>query len=174
MIFKTFGPFEIGLDVHRSIPASMRPFWENVEVHHNGLPAARGCYVFGIRTSGGPRITPWYIGRTNRQTFETECFKAHQRNHYWGAMNRYDRAKPFLFLVAQMKEDGQRFYRGQALAAIDFVETYLIGFGLRANPELLNKRDTRLYREVRIRGLLNSGYGNPGSPTNELRLALDF
>lgn len=172
--FKTFGPFEIKLDEYGNIPNSMTDFWATVELKYSGLSAARGCYLFGIRTSGGPRIVPWYIGKTNYQTFESECFKAHQRKHYSRAINFYDRAKPFLYLIAQMTKNGKRLYRGQAPTSIEFLETYLIGFGLRANKDLLNKRDTKLYREVVMPGFLNSGKGNPGDSAGDLRCTLNF
>jgi hypothetical protein len=173
MNFKTFGPFEINLDEYGNIPNSMTAFWDAVELNHSGLPAARGCYLFGIRASGGPRIEPWYIGKTNYQTFDSECFKPHQRNHYSRALNFFQKRTPFLYLISQMTENG-RFYKGQAPTCIDFLETYLIGFGLRANRELLNKRDTKLYREIVMPGFLNSGKGNPGDPANDLRATLMF
>jgi hypothetical protein len=174
MNFKTFGPFEIKLDDFSNIPNSMTAFWRAVELSQAGLSEARGCYLFGIRTSGGPRIDPWYVGKTNNQTFELECFKSHQRNHYSRAINFYTRARPFLYLIAQITKNGGRFYGGQAPNSTDFLETYLIGFGLRANPKLLNKRDTKLYREVVMLGFLNSNKGNPGNPASDLRHTLRF
>jgi hypothetical protein len=97
MNFKTFGPFEIKLDKYGNIPISMTAFWDALSLKRPGLSEARGCYLFGIRSSGGLRIVPWYIGKTNNQTFELECFKPHQRNHYSRALSYYDRAKPFLY-----------------------------------------------------------------------------
>jgi hypothetical protein len=152
----------------------MAGFWKAVASKHDGLSAARGCYLFGIGSSGGPRIVPWYIGKTNKQAFDLECFKPHQRNHYSRAINRYERARPCLFLIAQIMANGKKFYRGRAPGSIEFLETYLIGFGLRANKELLNKRDTKFYREVVMPGFLNSGQGHAGGPANDLRDALKF
>lgn len=136
MHFKTFGPFGITLDGYGNIPNSMTTFWDGVDAQRSGLSDARGCYVFGIRSSGGPRIFPWYIGKTNCQTFSTECFKPHQRNHYSRALNFYDNKTPFLYLIAQMTDNESHFYKGQGAASIEFLETYLIGFGLRANKDL--------------------------------------
>lgn len=174
MKFKIFGPFAIELDTYGNIPNSMNAFWSAVESSHPGLSSARGCYLFGIRSSGGPRIVPWYIGKTNRQAFDPECFMPHQRNHYSRAVNFYERARPFLYLVAQMMAHGQKFYRGRAPHDIEFLETYLIGFGLRANEDLLNKRATKFYRETVLPGFLNSGAGHPGNPANDLRSTLKF
>jgi hypothetical protein len=171
MRFRVFGPIRIDLDEYGNIPNSMNSFWEEVDGLYDGLSGGRGCYIFCIKTSGGPRIYPWYIGKTNRQTFAGECFKPHQRNHYSRALNYYDRAHPGLFLVAQFTSGG-KLYKGQGEASINFLETYLIGLGLRANHNLMNKRDTKLYRELVLPGFLNSDQGNPGLPANELRKVL--
>jgi hypothetical protein len=174
MQFGTFGPFAIPVDEWGNISTSLSNFWEGVEAEWLGLPNGRGCYVFGLSRSGGSRIEPWYVGKTNRQGFESECFKSHQLNHYSRARNRYERAKPYLYLVPQFTNNGKRLYRGNSGPAIDFLETYLIGIALRANSELLNKRDTKLYREVVLPGFLNSAVGNPGAGANKLRQSLRF
>lgn len=174
MEFGTFGPFEIPVDDWGNMASSLSDFWESVDLEWSGLRNGRGCYVFGLSKSGGSRIEPWYIGKTNRQGFENECFKAHQLNHYGRALNRYDRAKPHIYLIPQFANNGKHLYRGKAGTAIDFLETYLIGIALRANFNLLNKRDTKLYREVILPGFLNSAPGNPGSGANKLRQSLYF
>jgi hypothetical protein len=58
-------------------------------------------------------------------------------------------------------------YRGSSGPAINFLETYLIGLALRANKNLLNKSDTKLYREVVFPGFLNSFPGSPGGPAKD-------
>ncbi len=172
MIFGTFGPFEVPIDKWGNISTVLSEFWEGVDLEWPGLTNGRGCYVFGLSKSGGSRIEPWYIGKTNRQGFENECFKAHQLNHYGRALNRYSRAKPQLYLIAQFTNNGTRLYRGRADVAINFLETYLIGIALRANFDLLNKRDTKLYREVTLPGFLNSPQGSPGNAAIKLRETL--
>lgn len=174
MQFGTVGPFEIPLDEWGNISVSLSDFWEEVELEWRGLAAGRGCYIFGIGSSGGSRIEPWYVGKTNHQGFVSECFNAHQRNHYSRALNRYTRAKPYLYLIPQFTNNGSRLYRGRSGPAIDFLETYLIGIALRANSDLLNKRDTKLYREVVLPGFLNSTQGNPGAAAVKLRQSLKF
>jgi hypothetical protein len=174
MQFGTFGPFEIPVDKWGNISTSLSDFWEAVEIEWAGLSDGRGCYVFGLSKSGGSRIEPWYVGKTNKQGFESECFKAHQLNHYGRALNRYHRAKPHIYLIPQFTNNGARLYRGKAGAGIDFLETYLIGIALRANFDLLNKRDTKLYREVILSGLLNSTQGSPGAAAIKLRKSLSF
>ena len=174
MQFGTFGPFRIPLDEYDNVQNSLTEFWDSVDLEWPSLSGGRGCYVFGIATSGGARIEPWYVGKTNRQGFDPECFSPHQRNHYSRALNYYDRARPYLYIIPQFANNGERLYRGKAGAAIDFLETYLIGLALRANKELLNQRDTKLYREVSLPGFLNSDPGNPGTGANRLRQSLRF
>ena len=38
------------------------------------FPAACGCYVFALKNGGN--IIAWYVGKTERMTFEKECFQA--------------------------------------------------------------------------------------------------
>jgi hypothetical protein len=174
MRFGTFGPYAIPLDEYRNIPVSLSDFWEEVDSGWQGLSGALGCYVFGVVTSGTDRVAPWYVGKTNNQGFASECFTPHKRNHYSEALNHYDRAKPQLYLIAQFTGDGDRLSRGSSGPAIDFLETYLIGLALRANEDLLNKKDTKLYREVVFPGFLNSFPGSPGAPANRLRQTLNL
>jgi hypothetical protein len=65
---------------------------------------------------------------------------------------------------------GEDFYKGASATSISFLERHLISLGLQANKDLLNKRDTKLYREVQLRGILNEGH--PDQPAKELRRAL--
>lgn len=174
MHFKIKGPFEIPLDQHGVIPRSLSSFWNNtVEENNEGLADAKGCYVFAIKTSGGAKPYPWYVGKTNNQTFRNECFKAHQRNHYGAALNRYNRARPVIFLVPQMTKTG-RFCKNSSSQAIDFVETNLIAIGLHANKDLCNRRDTKLYRELVLPGFLNSGTGALSASATSLVQTLRF
>ncbi|MEJ0062552.1 MAG: hypothetical protein WDO70_04975 [Alphaproteobacteria bacterium] len=173
MRFETFGPFPIELNEYGNLPRRMRSFWNDIEKGDEGLSHARGCYVFGIKSSGGPSIFPWYIGRTHLQGFRKECFGSHQRSLYLEAINRYDRAVPYLYIAAQITMQ-DRFYQGKSGASIAFLETYLISLGLQVNKNLLNKQSTKMYREVIMPGILNSSLGNPGRPAMELRQTFRF
>jgi len=97
MRFGTFGPFDIPRDEYGNVSDSLSDFWEAVDSEWEALSNGRGCYVFGISPSGGSRVEPWYVGKTNRQGFDCECFTPHKLNHYSRALNRYDRGKPRLF-----------------------------------------------------------------------------
>jgi hypothetical protein len=166
--FRTFGDFPIMLDFHGNIPDDLNRFWSLVDDVKSSLRSAKGCYIFGIRTSGGSSVRPWYVGKT-LNSFESECFQPHKRVLYGKALSYYERATPCLFLVPRLT-DGGSLYSGASASSINFLERHLISLGLQANNDLLNKRDTKLYREVQLRGILNEGY--PDTPAKELRRAL--
>jgi hypothetical protein len=67
---------------------------------------------------------------------------------------------------------GGAFYKGAGEMATNFLERHLISLGLQANSSLLNKKDTKLYREVKLRGILNSEGSKSDKAAKELRLAL--
>ena len=170
MIFQTFGPFRIRLDEYRNIPRKLEEFWAEVEEKISGLSDAKGCYLFGIKTSGGSWLCPWYVGKTIK-SFRAECFQPHKRDIYARSISHYKRANPYLLLIARLTAGGD-LYKGTGTTSTDFLEKHLISLGIQANPELQNSRDTKLYRELQLRGILNSDGGKPDKATAELRLAL--
>lgn len=155
MNYDVIGPFPIPRDEWGNISRSLTDFWKEIDEGHPGLSNAKGCYVFGVKTSGGPRITPWYVGKTSAQGFAKECFAHHKRTHYAEALSRGERRAPVLFLLPRLNESGG-LYRGAAGINIKLVETYLISWALTMNPNLLNTHATRFWRETHIPGLLNS------------------
>ena len=54
----------------------------------------------------------------------------------------------------------------------NFVEQFLISRALSKNNDLMNKRDTKLLRELKVPGVLNSPPGNPGGKATLLRSVL--
>jgi hypothetical protein len=170
VIFQTFGAFPIRLDNYRNIPDDLGEFWTQVEQEKTGLCNAKGCYVFGIKTSGSPSIVPWYVGKTAK-SFDDECFQPHKRVIYAKAISYYERATPYLFLISRLTTSGA-LYKGAGAVATNFLERHLISLVLQVNSDLLNNRDTKLYMEVKLRGILNSDVGKPDKAAKELRLAL--
>ena len=95
--YRVFGPFEIPrrkdrLQVERS---ELREFWKTVEGAADGLAAARGCYIFGIRAGKGAK--PWYVGQAKR-SFKQECFAPHKLVHYNGQISG-SKGTPILLLL---------------------------------------------------------------------------
>ncbi len=177
MRFKVYGPFEIPLEKPKKIPVipkDLTDFWDSVERREEGLAYAKGVYVFAIRSSGGSRPKPWYVGKTNKQVFSKECFRAGKRNHYHTAIANYQKGKPVMFLIPKFTKDEKdsKFSRSSGGRDIDFMEKYFIAAALKVNDELCNKMDTRFVREIELPGFFNSGPGDPGKPARELRQAL--
>ena len=170
MNFETFGPFRIWLDDRGNIPDDLGKFWEQVDNERAGLSSAKGCYLFTIRTSGGSSLSTWYVGKTDK-SFSRECFQPHKRVIYAKSLSRYKRAVPYLLLIPRLTDHGA-LYKGNGERSTVFLEDYLIGVGLQANPQLENKRDTKLYRELRLLGILNSRGSKPNKATAELKRAL--
>jgi hypothetical protein len=73
-----------------------------------------------------------------------------------------------MYFVPRVTKGG-RFYKGTSPKSIKFLETYLIGLGLRVNADLRNRRETKLYREMVVPGFLNSTPGDPGAPARSLK-----
>lgn len=69
MKYKTFGPYEIPLDLgefnKRIDKEDIDKFWSNVDP---GLNNACGIYIFSIKTKS--REKPWYVGKAQKQSFE--------------------------------------------------------------------------------------------------------
>lgn len=154
--FENFGPFKIPRK-GTLVSDELKQFWHNMEARHEGLSDAKGCYVFGVKPSGTPRITPWYVGQTNNQNFACECFKDHKITHYNHALHEYRKGVPYLYLIASMKPKGG--FSTQKLKAIGKLEEHLISLGLLRNPELRNTSRTKFYKETQVPGLLNKKAG---------------
>lgn len=169
--FAVYGTFAIPRDDKGMILRDLSGFWQPIESEFPGLSTAIGIYVFGLRPSGAPTVTPWYVGKcVNVNGFKAECFTPHKRDCYADAMAGYERAVPGLFLVARMTEGG-RFSQDRSLDEIGFLEKYFIGLTIHINPEIVNRRNTVSHTGVIVPGILNTPPGNPGTAAVNLRAA---
>lgn len=151
-------PRESGLIPHK--PKDLAAFWEELD-QLNGYEVSGGigCYVFAIRAGKG--VTPWYVGLAEKQSFRKECFAPHKINHYNAVLNKY-RGTPMLTVVAKHSPSGKLVLpNGKVHRDIQQLEIMLIGNCLSRNAELRNIRDTKLLREMRVSGLLNTPTGRP-------------
>ena len=146
---------------------SLSGFWSRVEETQEGLSSGIGCYIFSIRAGKG--ALPWYVGMAGRQSFKKECFTSHKLVHYINAIaNR--KGTPLLTLVAKYTPKGKIINpTGNDHRDICFLETMLISNCLSRNPNLFNARDTKLYREMIVPGLLNTPKGKSVSSVLEFR-----
>ena len=158
MRFKVYGPYEIprgnkGLIVKGSLDT----FWDDIENENEGLTSACGCYVLATKTSGGTTATPWYIGKAEKSKFSTESLNSDKIEKFNDALDDKKRAKPVLFLLAQITPAG-KFRKPTAgkRRAIGELESLLIGMAIKKNPDLINISGTKMLRDLEVIGFLNS------------------
>ncbi len=173
MRYDVCGPFEIPRGANGLVDMSRdskRGFWEEVEKASAGLSGGCGCYVFGIKPGRG--LVPYYVGRTNGNTFKGECFQPHKLNHYNMALAS-TRGRPMLFMLPKKTPGGAyaKISNG-GHPDIDFLELYLIGVALERNSDLFNKRDTKFLRDIVVPGILNANRGRPKKAVKSLRSTL--
>ncbi len=169
MKFTIYGGFEIkrkrnGHGVFDS------KFWKRVAKARKALPKACGCYVFAMQH--GQNIVAWYIGKTEKNTFERECFQATKINYYNEAL--IDRkGTPLLFLLPRLTA-GNRFSKPSSgkYRDVDYLETMLIAMALEKNKGLFNIKKIKLLREMVVPGIINSPPGAPTKPQKDLKNAL--
>jgi hypothetical protein len=161
--FKVVGPLKVHYSKNvggRTIrDVDIASFWSS----HAKYKKRRGCYVFSMRTGGGLR--PGYVGKT-KKNFKQEVFGAHQLTRYYEFMARYKVGRPVFFLVVADQAMGK-----PNDSKIRAVEKYLIDLGLTANPDLLNKRDTKP-PGWGIQGVIRGGLGKVSSGTSSFRKML--
>src|SRR5664280_1415908 len=154
-------PIEIPRQSNGLIAADKDPltaFWSRVDKElEEGLSAAIGCYLFSIRAGKG--ALPWYVGFAEKQSFRKECFTNHKLVHYNNVIaNR--KGTTLLTLVAKYTPKGKLINpTGNEHRDIQFLETILISNCLRRNTDLYNIKDTKLFREMIVPGLLNTSKG---------------
>ncbi len=174
MIFYPHAAIEVPRQANGLIAAdkeSLATFWEKVEAElSEGLSGAIGCYIFSIRAGKGSR--PWYVGLAEKQSFKKECFTPHKINHYNNAIAAR-KGTPLLTLVSKYTpKDKLVTPSGSSHRDIQHVETMLIANCLRKNPDLLNIRDTKLLREMIVRGVLNDVKGKPAASIAEFKMLI--
>jgi len=125
-----------------------------------GLPAKRGCYVFGIRAGKG--IRPFYVGRATKN-FKREVFQPHKLAKYQQTLADYRKGTPVLFFVAAPGGKG-----APNVSAVEEMEDYLIQTAVTRNPHLLNVKGTKR-EQFAIAGVLRSGVGKPSKSARSFR-----
>lgn len=148
-----------------------KDFWRGVNSSDPKLPGACGCYVFALRH--GKNVVAWYVGKTEKNTFEKECFQATKINYYNEVLADHT-GKPVLYLLPRLTNSKNRFSKptSSGYRDIDFLETMLIGMALERNGELMNVKKTKLLRDMVVPGIINSSPGKPTSAIKSLKVAL--
>jgi len=170
MKFSVHGGFEIDRKPNRHGNFT-NDFWKAVKEENEELPYACGCYVFALQN--GDNIIAWYVGKTEKGTFFKECFQATKINYYNEILIDHN-GTPLLFLLPRLTGAGTKFSKPtkSGYRDIDFLETLLIGMALEQNPKLANIKKTKLLREMKVPGVINSPQARPRKPVSDLRNAL--
>src|ERR1700678_2795183 len=121
MKFDVYGGFEIHRKPNRH-GIFDKEFWGCVAQSNAALPGACGCYVFALKN--GDNIVTWYVGKTERRTFQGECFQAQKINYYNEILIDHNGA-PLLFLLPRLTATRQKFSRptGAGYGDVDYLET---------------------------------------------------
>ena len=179
MQYEVFGEFKVPRKKNRAgnrvldLGADvLNEFWAEIDrqKRQHGLSSAKGCYIFGIRTGGG--IRPWYVGQTTK-SFQAECFASHKCNIYHTVYGDVAFGNPILILIARRTRSGDKFYMGKGKPKeFDFLEKMLIGLALGQNPNLANKKDTKILKGLTVPGVFNKSPGRVPAAAQALQLAL--
>ena len=170
MRFTVCGGFKIARKANRH-GVFDKNFWRQVSDTNKNLPKACGCYVFALQN--GNNIVSWYVGKTEKRTFEKECFQATKINYYNEVLVDHN-GTPLLFLIPRLTKSGMKFSKPtkSGYRDIDFLETMLIGIALEQNSGLMNVKKPWLLRELIVPGVVNTPPGPPSRPTLDLQNAL--
>lgn len=172
MIFDVTIPFEMPrngylISTDRRVQAE---FWEEVDKYDEGLSKAIGCYIFSIRAGKG--IIPWYVGMAARQSFRKECFAPHKINKYNDSLNGR-KGTPVLTFIPRLTPS-YKFcpINKNGLSDIEYVEKLIIGYAIKRNTGLVNIKDTKILKELRLPGVLNSERGRDSAEVKSLKQIL--
>lgn len=169
--FDTYGPYEIGRR-EGSITSKQREFWNSIRDVAAGLPSSVGCYIFCLKH--GNSIRPWYVGMTvAKGGFQGEIFQQHKLSIYKSCLKK-KRGKPVIFFFPLMTDAKYRFSRAgkSKLKEIRLLETTLMGFAHRRNPDISNVRDMKFLKNVEVRGLIGKRRGRPLYDAQAVKSAL--
>ncbi len=160
--YQVFGPFELCKSGHLVDRLSCGEFWDTVEQRKTGLSKAVGCYIFGIRAAKGAK--PWYVGKTEKHSFKGECWTHHKLNLYNEALKNRKKGTAVLYLVAKRTKRGRWAKpRKNGMGDVRALENLLIGTCLLRNRKLLNIKQTKHLRALKVPGFMNE---QPGARSN--------
>jgi hypothetical protein len=170
MNFDVCGGFEIARKPNRH-GVFDKAFWDQVRMYDASLPDACGCYIFAMKN--GSNIVAWYVGKTEKNRFQNECFQATKINYYNDVLASRN-GTPLLFFLPRKTGSGKQFSKPTKVGYrdIEFLETMLIGIALERNSALMNVKKTKLLREMHVPGIINSSIGHPSTAVADLRNAL--
>lgn len=162
--FSVHGPFKVPIEPNKRgkmVAMDLSAFWTLV----GEIRGRKGVYLFGMRAGKG--ITPIYVGKTAKQTFEDEAFTPSKRaNHYNPALLSYARCSPVMFFVVHPKTKGKTNAK-----LIDAIESFFIDVASNKNPNLSNERKKPDHR-WRVRGVVRGRAGEASATTSAFKKAV--
>ncbi|MBV1712699.1 MAG: hypothetical protein KUA37_11970 [Desulfomicrobium sp.] len=170
MIFSPYGSFVIPKQEKGLISTDrdeLKKFWKNVEEEAEGLSSAIGIYIFSIRAGKGMR--PWYVGKTENAGFFKECFQPHKINHYNYCIAKRKGTPLLTFIPKLTQADNLAQPNGRPQKDISSLEKMLIGACLQKNKDLVNARDTKIFRDMVVHGYLNNPQGGVKNSVKEFK-----
>jgi hypothetical protein len=158
MKFEPYGPFKLPRTDGEIDCSRRNSFWNSIEPKHPSLRGAVGCYIFALKAGQGYR--PWYVGKTDKQSFERETWNDRNLLNY-GRIIRKHKGLPMLFFIAKLTPQGrfQKPTKRKKIGAVVKLEEMLIATCLQRNSELLNKRTIRYQINLQVPGYFNETPG---------------
>ncbi len=177
--FENFGPFELPRNqlksrvLHESLPEFWSKTVNSSPLGRPGLSHAKGCYIFAMKAARG--FKPWYVGQTNRQSFEKEACQDHKlAQKYNPVIERYKSGTPVIFLIARMTPTRGDFSTRVSAREAKWLESHLISLAMEANTNLTNKRDHPIWAQINVPGLVNDKSRNLSQTTEHLHRLLNI
>jgi len=174
MNFDVEGPFVLKRYGKKKVLAksTLADLEEQLEVRDERLRTACGCYLFALRAAKG--FIPWYVGQACKRPLSREALNGTNLTKYNEVMSDH-KGTPVLFLLPMMTPEWR--YRKLSrklggLAALDFLERWLIATAIQKNPYLINNKETRFLRNIYVRGFFNAGHGDSTLRSQKLTSAL--
>ena len=158
--YKTFGPFDIERDSGRLAESALENFWAaRGRDSQSGLDGAIGVYVIVVQAKKNSSAKPWYVGRTDRQSFKKRLTQ--QQLHFRQVLEKAKRGKLQIYLLA-LQTPGKSAFRKPTKTKIssnDWLESLLIGSCLNCNKHLVNASKVRHLKTLVVPGFLNNKKG---------------
>jgi hypothetical protein len=151
---------------------SVKELKPDLEGWEEGLSEACGCYVFGPRAGLG--YTPYYVGQACKSSMINESLNASNREKYNKALGER-RGTPVLFLLPMRTPQGKLRKKpkaGAGIAALDFLESWLIAQAIEKNISLINNKRTYFLRNIHVVGFFNPTKGESTKASQALTKAL--
>ena len=167
-IYETYGPFPIERDGNKFRKAAFAKLWADLAEEHPHLHTAIGIYILAVRSKKGAPLKPWYVGKTDKQSFKKRFDQ--QLARFSDVLDLARNGTPCALLLARLTPNRRGFMkaRSKALASNDDLETMMIASCLRQNENLINASKIKHAKGLVVPGYMNNEPGSMTSAASEL------